>query len=279
MKLEFPNKISLMKFFAIILCAFAFLVVIYFSFFEQDKKEWIMPKDLNEISGISFVEKDLLACVQDEKGIIYLFDLERNLISKRIKFSGKGDYEAIAVKGQTAYVLTGDGTLYEVNDFRDQPSVNTFDLNISENLESEAMCYDLKGNRLLIALKNSKNDESEPGLFAFDLNTKMFNDSVPAFVIDLSNAPVKRKDRDNIKKIWQPADIAIDPNMKRIYVIDAINQHFMELDMLGKLISMEEITNKKMDHPEGIAVSSDGKVYICNDANKEGKGKILKLRN
>ncbi|MCE3280799.1 MAG: hypothetical protein K0S44_2990 [Bacteroidetes bacterium] len=91
-----------MKFFAVILCAFAFLVIIYFSFFEHDKKEWIMPKELNEISGISFVDEDLLACVQDEKGTIYLFDLERNLITKRIKFSGKGDYEAIAIKGQTS---------------------------------------------------------------------------------------------------------------------------------------------------------------------------------
>jgi uncharacterized protein YjiK len=268
-----------MKFFAVILCAFAFLVIIYFSFFEQDKKEWVMPKELNEISGISFVDENLLACVQDEKGTIYLFDLERNLITKRIKFSGKGDYEAIAIKGQTAYVLTGDGTLYEVNDFMDQPAVNTFDLNLSENLESEAMCYDLKGNRLLIAFKNSKNDDSEPGLFSFDLNTKTFNDTIPALAIDLSLAPVKRKDRENIKKTWQPADIAFHKDINRIYVIDAINLHFMELDMEGKLISMEEISNKKMDHPEGIAVSSDGKIYICNDANKAGKGKILKLRN
>jgi uncharacterized protein YjiK len=265
-----------MKFLAILLCSFSILAAVYFFFFSVDKTEWIMPKELNEISGISFIDDHTLACVQDEKGIIFLYDLKRSIVTKRIDFAGKGDYEGIAVKGRSAYVITGDGTLYEVDDFLNEPKISTYQLNLKKNEESEAICYDPSGNRLLLAFKNRKKEDVVPGLFEFDLATKKFSDSA-VVQMDLENAPVKKKYRNNNRKLWQPADISIDNDQKKIYVIDAINGNLMGFSSEGELEQMIPVDNKRIRHPEGIAISNTGSIYICNDANKDGKGKIVKF--
>jgi uncharacterized protein YjiK len=262
-----------MKFFAI-LFFFISVLGIYFIFFQGEKTEWIMPKELNEISGISFVDDHTLACVQDEKGIIFLYDLKKSEITKRIPFAKKGDYEGITIAGNTAFIVTGNGILYEVDNYMNTPIVNSFPLNLMPNEESEAVCYDSIANTLLLAFKNDDN----PGLFTFDPTSKKLNDSAVTS-IDFSTAAIRKKDRNKVKKLWQPADIAIDRFNNTLLVIDAINMNLKELSMDGKLLQFIPIDHKKIRHPEGIAVAPDGSIFICNDANNEGKGKILKFRN
>jgi uncharacterized protein YjiK len=259
---------------ALLLCSFAVLVAVYFIFFPVQKTEWIMPKELNEISGIALVNDHTLACVQDEKGFIYLYDLEESKVTKQIDFAGKGDYEGIAVNGQTAYVITGNGILYEIKDFLNQAVVDRFELDLEKGQETEALCFDNKNNRLLLAFKNEKNDDIIPAIYSFDLSTKTLN-SEPVINPDLSEAPVRKKNR-NIKKLWQPSDITIDHKNQKLYVIDAINQHIMQFSLDGEFIEMERTDPHVLDQPEGIAIAEDGSIYICNDANNTGKGKILK---
>ena len=38
-------------------------------------KSWELPDKLIEISGLSFIDEYTLACIQDEKGNIYIFNL------------------------------------------------------------------------------------------------------------------------------------------------------------------------------------------------------------
>jgi uncharacterized protein YjiK len=266
-----------MRFFAVILCAFSALVVIYFLFYPSERTEWIMPDELNEISGISFINDHSLACVQDEKGIIFIYDLERGSVTKRVKFSGKGDYEGIAIKGQTAYVVSGDGWLYEIDNFLSEPVVNEYDLGLTKNQESEALCYDHPGDRLLLAFKNSNRKNVTPAIYEFNLHDKKLVPE-PVISVNLESAPVKKKNLDNSGKLWQPADLTMDQS-GRLYIIDAMNEHLLELDKSGELKNLIQTDHRRTDHPEGIAINSKGIIYICNDANKGGKGKIVKLDN
>jgi uncharacterized protein YjiK len=247
-------------------------------FFQGEKTEWIMPKELNEISGISFVDDHTLACVQDEKGIIFIYDLQKSEIVKRIPFAGKGDYEGITLVGTNAFVVAGNGVLYEINNYLTEPDVQTYSLELLPKEESEAVCYDAEGNRLLLAFKNRKKDDVDPELFAFDLTQKKLLDSA-VIKVHLKSSVFRKKDRDNAKRLWEPADLAIDPLNKNIIVVDAINCHLLKLSAEGNLLQLEAIDHKKMHHPEGVAISPEGVVYICNDANNEGKGKIMALKN
>jgi uncharacterized protein YjiK len=237
-----------------------------------------MPDELNEISGISFLDDHTLACVQDEKGSIFLYDLKKSEITRRIKFAGKGDYEGIALVENCAYVITGDGTLYEVNDVLTDPKVNIYYLNLKSSEESEAICYDHDNNRLLIAFKNNLKDFATPGIFAFDLRTKKMSDSA-VINVNLQSVHQKKKERGNYGKLWEPADIAIDKINQKILMVDAINGHLLTLSMNGEFQRIIPIGRKTIEHPEGIAVNDEGILFICNDANSRGKGKIVKFRD
>lgn len=267
-----------MRFILIAVLALSLVTGLIFKFFGGEKREWIMPKELNEISGITFIDDHTLACVQDEKGIIFFYDLEKSEITQRISFAGKGDYEGIAIVENTAYIVTGDGVLYEVNNFRNDPEVTLHSLELTAGEESEALCYDKASNRLLLAFKNHEKDQINPGLFAFDLKTKTFKDSV-VIDADFRTSAIRKKDRLNVKKLWEPADVAIDKINQQLYIVDAINGHLLKLSMSGQVEQLRVIDRKLVRHPEGVAINTDGSIYICNDANNEGKGKIVKLGN
>lgn len=266
-----------MKF--ILACIISASVIFSLYFFQGEKTEWIMPKELDEISGIAFLDEHTLACVQDEKGIIFLYDLQKSEITQRIAFSGKGDYEGIALKGKNAYIVTGDGVLYEVANFlSEEPEVNLYSLSLPNEAESEAICYDSRSDRLLLAFKDHKKDEINPGLFTFDLKSKTFTDTA-VIEVDFRSPVLRKKDRDHYKKLWEPADLTVDPTSGKIFMIDAINGNLMQLSREGKLEKLGSVDHKTIHHPEGIAIAKDGSIYLCNDGNNDGKGKIVKWKN
>ena len=66
---------------------------------------WELPEELNEISGIAWLQGNTFACVQDEEGYIFIYDLDQEKITTKIKFAGPGDYEGIAINGEDAYEI------------------------------------------------------------------------------------------------------------------------------------------------------------------------------
>jgi hypothetical protein len=264
-----------MKFLIALLISVSAAFAVYL--LQGEKTEWIMPKELNEISGIAFLDDHTLACVQDEKGIIFLYDLQKSEVIQRITFAGNGDFEGIALKGKNAYVVTGDGLLYEVANFLTDPEVNLYSLSLPNEAESEAICYDSISGRLLLAFKNHRKDGINPGIFTFDTEKKAFTDTA-VIQVDFRSAALRKKDRDHYRKLWEPADLAVGAD-GTIFMIDAINGHLMQLTPQGKLEKLILVDRKTIRHPEGIAIATDGSIYLCNDANNEGKGKIVKWKN
>ncbi len=55
----------------------------------EDKKEWTMPKELKEISANVFVDDIRMACIQDNDGIIYIYNLQTENIDEQIPFADK----------------------------------------------------------------------------------------------------------------------------------------------------------------------------------------------
>jgi hypothetical protein len=58
-----------------------------------------------------------------------------------------------------------------------------------------------------------------------------------------------------------------------------MNLHLMEFSIAGELINIKRINEKSMDQPEGIAIASDGSIYLCNDSDNKGNGKIQRFSN
>src|ERR1700754_307094 len=49
-------------------------------------KTWEMPEKLTEISGMAWVDKDRVAAIEDNDGIIFIYNLKDEKIETKIKF-------------------------------------------------------------------------------------------------------------------------------------------------------------------------------------------------
>ena len=103
-----------------------------------DQQEWKLPKELKEISANVFVDDIRMACVQDNDGIIYIYNLQTEKFDDQIQFAGKGDFEGLALVRNTFYVLRSDGHLYEVQPQKGKsPLVKTYQLPLKAENETE----------------------------------------------------------------------------------------------------------------------------------------------
>jgi uncharacterized membrane protein YkoI len=115
---------------------------------------WELPSELREVSGIAYLQDDKLACVQDEEGAIFIYDLKKKTVERKIDFAGRGDYEGIAVVGSIAFVLRSDGALYEVPDFlKGKPTATLHPSVLAATQNTEGLAYDEENNRLLMLAK------------------------------------------------------------------------------------------------------------------------------
>jgi hypothetical protein len=71
--------------------------------FKQPSKVCELPAELIEISGLTDVDGKTVACVQDELGDVFIYDLENCTIIEQITFEGPGDFEGLT-KGGRRYV-------------------------------------------------------------------------------------------------------------------------------------------------------------------------------
>ena len=149
-----------------------------------------LPDKLEEVSGLSYLGEQTLAMVQDEKGKIYIFDMEKEEISDDHKFGTNGDYEALEIIDNTAYVMKSDGVLYEVKDYsRETPPVRKFKTPLSSRNDVEGLGFLEAEGKLLIACKNSpgirdKTYRRKRAIYSFSLKDYTF-DEEPFILIDL----------------------------------------------------------------------------------------------
>jgi uncharacterized protein YjiK len=223
---------------------------------------WEMPTELTEISGISYVDEQRFACIQDEDGIIFIYNITTKSIERRIPFGGPGDYEGIAVAGETIYVARADGRLFAIKAFNTaNPEVKELSTTLSINHNVEGLCFDSENNRLLLATKDIATRKANyKGIFAFDL-VSMTCTKEPIYLVDRS---------------FSPSAIGIHPSSKEIYVIDGPQSRLLILDRNGNTNNFLQLDKQDFPQAEGIAFNPEGNLFISNEARKEA-ATILKV--
>ncbi len=236
-------------------------------------RQWELPGELNEVSGIAWISKDLFACVQDEDGTIFIFDTKDQEVKKRITFAGPGDYEGIALNGSTVYIVRSDGMIYEVRDYNTKPSVKQFSTPFTIENNIEGLTYDPKQDMLLLAVKDK--DLARPGskgVYAFALKDMKLN-TTPLFSIDVSD-PLLRAGKK--KKEVRPSAIAIHPESHHYYVVDGPSSRLLQLDPEGKLVEVKDLGND-FAKPEGITFDPGGRMFISNERGKKSTANIIEM--
>ena len=241
-------------------------------------KKWEMPKVLTEISGLSYINEQRFACVQDELGTIFIYNTATSSVEKEIPFAGAGDYEGLAAVGETIWVLRADGKLFEVTNINQgKPAVTEHDTHLTIKQDSEGLCYDKKNNRLLIAIKGSELDSDDyKGIYAFDLAAKKMGQQ-PAFKIDLLDNIFQQNGSNKKKKATiNPSGITVHPVNGDMYITDGRNPQLLVIDASGKIKSLHQLDNNDFAQPEGISFNAAGDLFISNEGTKQ-PGNILQV--
>ncbi|MGJ8548689.1 SdiA-regulated domain-containing protein [Winogradskyella wichelsiae] len=234
------------------------------------KNTHYLPEILNEISGITWLSNNVFACIQDEDGYIYIYDVQQKTILEKIKFGTSGDYEALAINDADAYAMRSDGIIYEIKNYRSENrEVSQFKTSFSEDNNIESLTYDKDNNRLLLVPKDEDlMSKSLKCIYQIPID-KMEMDSLPLMKIDLKADLLKPYRGKKTHKTFNPSDIAIHPRTKDIYVLEGKNPKLLILNSKGEMIKVYPLDDRKFAQPEGITFSDDGRLFISNEFQKK----------
>lgn len=243
--------------------------------FSSYNKKWELPAVLREISGIVLIDENKMACVQDELGTIYVYDLAISTITDSIHFAGPGDYEGIALVDRDIYILRSDGMIFQVSNFLTNATTKEFKLNLPQSFQNfEGLCYDKLNDRLLIAPRIfDTNDHMKKNVYAFNLKSKSF-EKEPVLSFRLSD-----KLFENIntrKEAFIPSEISIHPNDGKILITDARNKYLLIADNKGNPTNLILLHPTTFAKTEGIAIATDGSIYLSNEG-KNGPANIVRI--
>jgi len=235
---------------------------------------WEMPPVLTEISGICWYEDNKLAAVQDESGIIFIYNLAEKKVEKEIAFGAKGDYEGITVTPKSFYVLRVDGTIIEVP--KTGNDIKEYNTPLELKDDAEGICYDAKNQRLLISLKASNDSLSGiKNIYAFSLGSNKLS-VAPVFSINTSGTIFEMGSGGKRKDLFNPSEIAIHPKTGELYLTGGANSSLLVLSNTAKINYYTLLNPADFVQPEGIAISPGGELYIATEGMK-GPGKIFKV--
>jgi len=248
---------------------------------------FILPDILMEISDLTEVDTTSFACIQDEKGVLFLYDAVKNEIKKQYAFHRDGDYEGITRVGGTVFVLRSDGTLFEVSNYEATDSYTTsYPTGIPAN-NSEGLCYDPDNDRLLLACKGKigkgRQYKDQRVIYAFDLHTKTLSKE-PVYDFDLkiikkfavarsiNISSIRSRKRGRLPEPiirFRTSAIAIHPLEKRLYLLSSVDRLLFVFDMKGTIEHIELLDPVLFNQAEGITFFKNGDMLITN----EGQGK------
>ncbi len=250
-----------------------------------------LPKSLREASDVTAVSATEIAMVQDEKGIIYLYDFNVDKVTEKFKFGPKGDFEGIALANDTMYVLQSNGTLYQIDHWRQDTHAVHTSLNLP-TADNEGLCFDPVSGKLLISPKSQWKKQMGGGkhkrpIFAFDPEIGKLSGE-PIFVLHTDDMitfahthhltlPGKWSKKGNFKEKLQfrPAAVAVHPVTGHIFIISARDRVMLSFDREGQITGLSVLDAELFLQPEGMAFLPDGTMIVVNESPKKKPGLLL----
>jgi len=247
-----------------------------------------LPKELREISGISYFSDNLAIAIQDENAVLYFLSLSNGEIVDSLNFGEDGDYEGITSDENNIYILRSDGYIFTMPKIAtDSPKVNKINTILDNRFDTEGICYNSKTKNLLIACKENADELSTRNIFNYSIEGQIIEKN-PAYRISLNNikkylenAPetvefdeLRGYFDDSSEDFFYPSDIAVHPISGDIYICSAKSISLLVvISQEGNLKHIQLIPEEMLPQTEGISFTPKGDLILCS----EGKAKDERL--
>jgi uncharacterized protein YjiK len=265
---------------------YAFIAVIVISFFvyacfpKKKQNEYalnydisnptlkmLLPENLKEISGLSFYKNNSLACVNDEQGTVFIYDLTSQTISETIDIGKNGDYEGIEVVEDEIFIMKSNGKIkgFKIGSGEERK----IDCTYKNVKEYEGLAYNPISKSLLLVTKEQEKDKNDKKtIFSYSLEKRVFSKSI-TIINDMTIGS-------DGKKTFAPSGISIHPLTGELYIISSHGKKLLILSPTGEKMALFDLDEKNFIQPEGICFTPNGDLYISSEG-RTGEGYILKF--
>lgn len=240
-------------------------------------KRYTLPKDLREVSGLSYYKPGRLAMVQDELAVVFIYDLTRKTIVDEHVFGRKGDYEGVEFVNGELYMLRSDGELYHFQPMDGiemhgvSPEIHHIKIELPGKNDVEGLGYDPKLNALLLATKDPATGNPQKPIYFYDLKRSvLWRGPV------LTQAVLSDMAGDKPTEEVKPSGLAVHPKTGDYYVLSANAHRLVVMTRNGKTLSSVALDPNLLRQPEGICFSPDGTLFIASEGDGK-KGYLLEF--
>ncbi len=232
--------------------------------------QWILPHHYDEISGLALTRDGRLLAHGDETAEIWEIDFRRGVVTKTFGFGSPtvtGDFEAITTAGDTVYLLTSDGRIYEGTEGKsgDPMAYNEYDTRLTRECEFEGMVHDPASSSLILACKHvrSKAPKTALVLYRWPLpGSDSAGRGMEQIVIPIERLNALGPDW----KVFEASDITRDPRSGTFVVISSAQHGIAEVTLDGRVLRAGTLPGRHV-MPEGVAVTADGLLLVSDEAN------------
>ena len=237
-----------------------------------------LPDDLKGISAISFIDDEHIACLTNETGSIRIYNMRTGTTDRELPFAPPGNYEALAIVNETAYIGCADGRIFEVDGYNTpEPQIKEYGTPLTIKQQLSGLCFDKKNNRLLVTIREKDpGSQFYKGIYAFDLSTKQMP-VIPVIRINLQDSIFGKSVR-NLQSVFQPADIACRESTGEFFLPDGNRPRVVVLDEKGETKKVLPLDKSEFSQPEGMSFSASGEAWICNAGEKDQPATLIKIR-
>lgn len=236
---------------------------------QQPDKVIRLPKTLTEISGLADLKNGRLAAIQDEKGILFVVNVETGKIESTDEFGKNSDYEGLTIAEENIYCVENTGKIHEISLIDKTKAAEKHKTWLGSKNNVEGLCYHKASNSLLLVCKEQsgrkKHKKGTRGIYAFDLQSKKLQKKP---FLKISETEIGQMLGDDMFGYFQPSGIAISPINNKIYIISSVGNAIAVYSEIGQLEQVLSLSNIHFTQPEGIVFDASGTLYIAN----EGRG-------
>lgn len=250
-------------------------------------RSFALPADLREISAIAAVDADTIACLQDEKGELFLLDPKDGAVRARAVFGPDGDYEGLARQGDAFWVLRSDGRILRVVRSDGGLAIGRVLAVQAPQTEFEGLALDAATGSLIVAPKSiakAVGDKELRPLYAVDpvIGTTA---AVPYATIDrdavlqaaerlaVAVPTVARRGKEKVLFRLRFSEVAVQPDSGRLWLLSAVDRAVVVADRDGAIHGVHFFAPEQQPQPEGAAFLSNGELLIASEGG-DGVGVV-----
>lgn len=245
-------------------------------------EKFIMPGSLLEISGISFYQGNgnAVYSVQDEEGRLFKQNWGDDK-QTNVEFASGGDYEDVAILGETVFILKSSGTIlsFPMSETNQEKTKNVNEWkNILPKGEYEGLYADQENQTLYALCKNCSVDKKTRDATGYALNydpkaevlTMGIDFKIMGEQVEALGYPIKSG--------LKAAALAKNPQTGEWYILSSVHKLLVIAKPDWTIKGAYRLNPADFLQPEGIAFDNEFNLYISNEGDELSAGNILKFK-